>query len=136
MRGDFRSLPNKNVQMLDHFFPLLFPKHSESLKILDIRLREVGDKKTVKRYLKSEQTDTRTDERTNRLIESISPEGRCFENMLLNMQVNLVYKKCMHSSKKTLLRRVKKNKNHFTKLSILLKQDPGDLGLKAIRLSS
>ena len=26
MRGDFRPLPNKNVQMLDHFFPLLFPQ--------------------------------------------------------------------------------------------------------------
>ena len=32
----FRPLPNKNVQILDHFFPLLFPKDSESLKILDI----------------------------------------------------------------------------------------------------
>ena len=39
---------------------------------------------TVKRYLKSEQTDGRThgdtDRRTFRLIESIGPEGRCFEN--------------------------------------------------------
>ena len=35
-RGDFRPLPNKNVQMLDHFFPSLFPKDSESLKIFDI----------------------------------------------------------------------------------------------------
>ena len=26
LRGDFRPLPNKNVQMLDHFFPLLFPQ--------------------------------------------------------------------------------------------------------------
>jgi hypothetical protein len=32
MHGDFRPLPNKNVQMLDHLFPLLFPKDSESLK--------------------------------------------------------------------------------------------------------
>ena len=31
--------------MLDHFFPLLFPKDSESLKILDIRLWEVGSKR-------------------------------------------------------------------------------------------
>ena len=36
LRGDFRPLPNKNVQMLDHVFPLLFPKDSESLTILDI----------------------------------------------------------------------------------------------------
>ena len=45
--GDFRPLRNKNVQMLDHFFPLLFPKDSESLKILDIRLREVGAKRPL-----------------------------------------------------------------------------------------
>ena len=44
MRGDFRPFSDKNVQMLDHFFPLLFPKDSESLKIFDIRLREVGQK--------------------------------------------------------------------------------------------
>ena len=89
LRSDFRPLPNKNVKMLDHFFPLLFPKDSESLKILDIRLWEVGGKKTVKRYLKSEHTDKHTDTRpdrqtdrpTNRLIESIGPEGRCFENI-------------------------------------------------------
>ena len=48
MRGDFRPLPNKNVQMLDHFFPLLFPKDSESLKILDIRLWEMGAKRPLK----------------------------------------------------------------------------------------
>ena len=43
-----------------------------------------GGKKTVKWYLKSEQTNTLTNRRTNRrtfwLIESIGPEGRCFEN--------------------------------------------------------
>ena len=44
MRGDFRPFPNKNFQMLDRFFPLLFPKDSEALKIFDIRLREVGEK--------------------------------------------------------------------------------------------
>ena len=149
LRDNFRPLPNKNVQMLDHFFPLLFPKDSESLKILDIRLREVGakrplngaskvkkvrekklffarrfstifkqkcsylrqllsitfpqgfqisknighptsgsgGKKTVKRYLKSEQThrqtNRRTDRRTFRLIESSDPEGRCFDKLFL-----------------------------------------------------
>jgi hypothetical protein len=46
-RGDFRPLPNKNDQMLDHFLPLLFPQDSESLKILDIRLREVGAKRPL-----------------------------------------------------------------------------------------
>ena len=49
LRGNFRPLPFKNVQMLDHFFPLLFPKDSESLKILDIRLWEVGAKKPLKK---------------------------------------------------------------------------------------
>ena len=47
MCGDFRQLLNKNVKMLDHFFPFLFPKNSESLKIFDIRLREVGAKITL-----------------------------------------------------------------------------------------
>ena len=49
LRGDFRPLPNKNVQMFDHFFPLLFPKDSESLKILDIRLQEMGAKRPLKK---------------------------------------------------------------------------------------
>jgi hypothetical protein len=49
LRGDFRPLPNENVQMLDQFFPLLFPKDSESLKILDIRLQEVGAKRPLKK---------------------------------------------------------------------------------------
>ena len=43
-----------------------------------------GGKKAFKRYLKSERTDRQTDRRTHRrtfrLIESIAPEGRCFEN--------------------------------------------------------
>ena len=65
MRGDFRPFPNKNVQMLDHFFLLLFPKDTESQKILDIRFWEVGGKKMFKRYLKSEQTDTQTDGQTD-----------------------------------------------------------------------
>ena len=56
--------------MLDHFFPLLFPKDSESLKIFDIRLREVGAKRPlngtskVNRHTDGRthgQTDTRTD---------------------------------------------------------------------------
>ena len=66
--------------MLDHFFPLLFPKDSESLKILDIRLQEVGAKRPLNSTSKvNRQTDTPTDRRTFRLIESIGPEDRCFE---------------------------------------------------------
>ena len=71
--------------MLDHFFPLLFPKDSESLKILDIRLRKLGAKRPLNGTSKvnthtDRQMDRRTDGRTFRLIESIGPEGRCFEN--------------------------------------------------------
>ena len=43
----------------------------------------MGAKRPLDGTSKSEQTDTqtdvRTDGRTNRLIESIGPEGRCFE---------------------------------------------------------
>ena len=63
------------------FFPLLFPKDSESLKFLDIRLREVGAKRRLNGTSKvNRRTNGQTDGRTFRLIESIGPEGRCFEN--------------------------------------------------------
>ena len=72
--------------MWHHFFPLLFPKDSESLKILDIRLREVGAKRPLNGTSKvnrrtDRRTNRQTDGRTNRLIESIGPKGRCFENI-------------------------------------------------------
>ena len=76
--------------MLDHFLPLLFPKDSESLKVLDIQLRKVGAKRPLNGTSKVNRhtdghTDTRTeghtDRRTFQLIESIGPEGRCFENL-------------------------------------------------------
>ena len=83
LRGDFTPLRNKNVSIWDHFFPLLFPKNSESLKILDIRLREVGAKRRLNGTSKvKRRTDTRTDTQTFRPIESIGPEGRCFENAM------------------------------------------------------
>ena len=66
--------------MLDHFFPLLIPKDSESLKILDIQLWEVGAKRLLNGTSKvNRQTHRQTHRRTFRLIESIGPEGRCFE---------------------------------------------------------
>ena len=34
LRGDFTAFNSKSVQIWDHFFPLLFPKDSESLIIL------------------------------------------------------------------------------------------------------
>ena len=70
MRGDFRPFPNKNVQMLAHFFPLLFPKDSESLKIFDIRLQEVGAKRPLNGTSKvNKQTDRRTDVQTDGQID-------------------------------------------------------------------
>ena len=80
---NFRPLPNENVPIWDNFFPLLFPKDSESLKILDIQLREVGAKRRINGTSKvNRQTDNcQTDRQTAFwLIESIGPEGRCFEN--------------------------------------------------------
>ena len=48
--------------MWHHFFPLLFPKDSESLKILDIRLREVGAKRPLNGTSKvNTYTDRQTD---------------------------------------------------------------------------
>ena len=66
LRGDFRPLPNKNVYMWDHFFPLLFPKDSESLKILDIRLCEVGAKRPLNGTSRSEHTHTQTHTQTDK----------------------------------------------------------------------
>ena len=62
--GDCRPLPNENVQMLDHFFPL--PKDSESLKIFDIQLWEVGAKRPLSGTSKvNRHTDTRTQGHTD-----------------------------------------------------------------------
>ena len=67
LRGGFRPLLNKNVQMLDHFFSILFPKDSESLKILDIRLWEVGAKRPLNGTSKvNTQTYTQTHGQTDR----------------------------------------------------------------------
>ena len=68
--GDFRPLSNKNVQMWDHFFPLLFPKDSESLKILEIRFREVGAKRPLNGTSKvNRQTNKQTDKHIYRHID-------------------------------------------------------------------
>ena len=61
--------------------------HNFSPRILNLTSGS-GGKKMFKRYLKSEQTDKQTDKhtdrhtdrRTNQVLESIGPEGRCFEN--------------------------------------------------------
>ena len=48
--------------MLDHFFPLLFPKDSENIGHPTLGS---GGKKTFKLYLKSEHTDKQTDTQTD-----------------------------------------------------------------------
>ena len=59
LRGDFRQFSNKNVLIWDHFFPLLFPKDSESLKILDIQ--EVGAKRPLNGTSKVKKLEKKTD---------------------------------------------------------------------------
>ena len=85
--GDFTPFIILFFKFWDHFFSLLFPKESESLKILDIQHWEVGGKKTFKHYLKSEHTDRQTHTQTNTwkfwLIKIIGPEGWCFKKASL-----------------------------------------------------
>ena len=74
--------------MWHHFFPLLFPKDSESLKILDIQLREVGAKRPLNSTSKSEQTHRQTHIWTNRLIENIGPEGWWYKSLEKCLEIN------------------------------------------------
>ena len=77
--------------------PLLsitFPQGFRISKNIGLPTSGSGGKKTVKRYLKSEQTNRQTDIHTNiwtfRLIESIGPEGLCFEKLLIQ-ETTLMY---------------------------------------------
>ena len=80
--GNFRPFLSNNVQIWDHFLPFLFPKNFESLKSLDIWLWEVGAKRRLKYSSKvNRQTDKQTHRWTFWPIESIGPEGRCFEKL-------------------------------------------------------
>ena len=70
------------VLFWDHFFPLFFPKDSESQKILDLWQWEVGAKWHLNGTSK---VNTRTNTRTNRQTDKSTyrkhgQEGRCFEN--------------------------------------------------------
>ena len=64
LHGEFRPLPKKNVQIWDHFFLLLFPKDSESLKFLDIGLQKMGAKRRNSKV--NIQTNGQTNRRTDR----------------------------------------------------------------------
>ena len=81
LRRDFTPFTSKSFQIRDHFFALLLPKDCASLKFLDIQPWEVGAKRRLNGTSKMNTwTDKQTDKRTFRLIESIGPEGQCFEN--------------------------------------------------------
>ena len=98
--GNYRPFLSKNVQIWDHFFPLLLPKDSESLKILHIWLGKMGAKIRLNGTSKvNTQTNTRTNTPTFRLIESISPGGSCFENI---WRINSYVRHCKenHTNKK------------------------------------
>ena len=61
VNGDFTVFMRRSFQMLDHFFPLLFPKDSKSLKTLDIGLWKVGTKIHLNGVRKCDgQTDKQT----------------------------------------------------------------------------
>ena len=82
-----RQFWTSSKQKCSNVRPLLsitFPQGFRISKNIGHPTSGSGGKKTVKRYLQSEQTHTQTDgqtdRRTFRLIESIGPEGRCFEN--------------------------------------------------------
>ena len=64
---DFTPFISKSFQIGDHFFPLFFPKDSESLNILEIQLWKVGAKRGFNGTSKSEHTDKYMDGQTNRL---------------------------------------------------------------------
>ena len=62
LRGDLTPFISKSFQIWDHFFPLPFPKESESLKMLDIQLQEVGAKTHLNGTSKvNRRTDGHTD---------------------------------------------------------------------------
>ena len=80
----------KCAAILDHFQTKMFKSETTSFHYfspripnlsLEIRLWEVGAKRRFNCTSKvNRQTHTRTNTWTFRLIESIDPEGRCFEN--------------------------------------------------------
>ena len=66
LRGDLRPLPKKMFESETTSFRYFPPKDFESVKILDIRLREVGAKRRLNGTSKvNRRTDTRTDTPTD-----------------------------------------------------------------------
>ena len=87
----FYTLHEQKFSNLRPLLSITFPQGFRISKILDIRLWEVGTKKTAKGYIKSEQTHRQTETQadrhththiwTNRPIKSIDPEGQWFEKV-------------------------------------------------------
>ena len=83
----FQTIFKQKCSYLRPFLSITFPQAFRISKNIGHPTSGSGGKKTVKRYLKSEQTDRQTDGQTDgrtdrrifRLIESIGPEGRSFE---------------------------------------------------------
>ena len=65
MRGNFRPLISK-IFKCETTFSITFPKDSEALNILDIRLQEVGAKRRLNGTSKSEHTHRQTHRQTYR----------------------------------------------------------------------
>ena len=80
MCGNFTPFISTSLQIWAHFFPLLCPKDSESQKISYIQIWDVGANKHFNGTSKV-KTRTNTHARIFWLIESIDPEGQCFENI-------------------------------------------------------
>ena len=79
--GAFQPFVSKNVQIWDHFFSLFFNKEFQISKKFGHWTLRSGGTKTVKLSEKVWWTKKPTNMLTSRLIESIGPEGRCFENL-------------------------------------------------------
>ena len=80
----FLTIVKQKCSYLRPLLSITFPQEFRNSKNIGHPTLGSGGKKTGKRYLKSEQIHGHTDRRTNRLIESIGPEGRCFEKLPQN----------------------------------------------------
>ena len=97
LRRDFKRLSNKNVQICDQFFPLLFPKDSESLKILDIGLQEMGAKR---RLNGTSKVNRRTNRRTDGQAKLLSMHNSSISNYFSSKSNYFLYicHSCQHYS--------------------------------------
>ena len=78
----FETTSKQNCSNLRPLLSITFPQGFRITKNIGHWTLGNGDKKTFKRYVKSEHTDGQTDTRTFWLIESIGSEGRCFEKLV------------------------------------------------------